>query len=195
MKKQVFISYKRDDLGIYFTKELMRQLENYEFEVWLDSSKIPYGDNWRDEIDEGIRESFAVIVVLTPLATLSQYVTYEWSYALGLRKRVIPLILQKLDSPHEIHPKLEPLNYINFTEGRKPFDELINRLNEIWSLISQDDVDNNNIPNPIFTKLNDLYDKLSRKPTSHEILEALRGSHLETDEFAILSGKDMKYPS
>ena len=42
------------------------------------------GSDWRQEIDRAIRDSFVLIVVVSPDSKASEYVTYEWAFALGL---------------------------------------------------------------------------------------------------------------
>jgi hypothetical protein len=191
LKKQVFISYKHDTLGVYFLKDLTRELEGNGFEVWSDRL-IEVGDKWRESIDIGIRESFAVIVVLTPEATFSQYITYEWSYAMGLGIPIIPLVLVQLEPKAEMHPKLEPLQYLNFTDGRQPYIELMQRLNAYHNDYTQ----LKQLPiastTPVYSFLQQLFDlHIGAKVRTPEILETLYTNHaLSLDEYKKLMALD-----
>jgi hypothetical protein len=193
IKKQVFISYKHDTLGVYFLKDLTRELQNSGFEVWSDRL-IEVGDKWRESIDTGIKESFVIIVVLTPEATFSQYITYEWSYAMGLGIPIIPLVLVQLEPNAEMHPKLEPLQYLNFTEGRQPYLELMQRLNSYHNDYTQ----TNQLPiapvRPIYSFLKQLFDiHVGAKVKTPEILEVLYNNHaLSLEEYKELMNLDSR---
>jgi HEAT repeat protein len=66
-------------------------------------------------------------VVMTPKAKESEYVTYEWAFAWGAGVRVIPILLK----PTELHPRLEALQYLDFTNRMaRPWDKLIEALQE-----------------------------------------------------------------
>lgn len=106
----VFISYKHEDLA--FAQELTLFAQRMGVPIWLDTNIQP-GEEWREAIDKAIAEAFAVVVIMTPEARLSEYITYEWAYAMGLRIPVIPVLLR----PTPLHPKLEVLQYIDFTRG------------------------------------------------------------------------------
>ncbi len=71
-----------------------RTLEEAGLQVWLDKSEILPGDNWADKLAEALRESEAMVVLLTPKALESSHVQWEISYALGAqtyRNRLIPV--------------------------------------------------------------------------------------------------------
>src|SRR6266567_3712535 len=98
--KQVFISYMHEDLD--FAENVIRRLERAGFSTWADE-RLRAGEDWRTMIDLAIKNSFALIVVMTPEAKASEYVTYEWAFAWGMSIRVIPLMLRKT----ALHPRLE----------------------------------------------------------------------------------------
>lgn len=123
----VFISCARVDSD--FALLLKNNLEQSGFHVWLDLDRLQPGFDWRQEIDNGIRMAFALIVVITPESKLSEYVTYEWAFALGVGVKVVPLLLE----PTSPHPRLEILQYIDFTNRTsRPWDKLVNRLKDIY---------------------------------------------------------------
>ena len=116
---QVFISYKREDVD--FAENVSSRLEREGFDVWADS-KIAAGEEWRNAIDVAIGNSVALIVIMTPEAKASEYVTYEWAFAWGIGIKVIPIMLR----PTTLHPRLEALQYLDFTNIKsRPWDKLI----------------------------------------------------------------------
>ncbi len=102
---QVFISYKRDEKSTSFVNHLRQQLERAGFDVWIDQSLLRPGQYWLQEIDNAIKASIVLIVVLTPDAHESLYVTYEWSFAFGRGMEVIPLLLEDT----KLHRRLEDI--------------------------------------------------------------------------------------
>jgi len=106
---QVFISYKHEQIEL--ARPLKSKLKEAGFDVWTDRD-ILAGTEWREKIDEEIRKSIALIVIMTPEAKASEYVTYEWAFAYGAGVRVIPLIYI---GPDELHPRLKTLQYIDYS--------------------------------------------------------------------------------
>jgi TIR domain-containing protein len=116
----VFISYDQSDSDFATVAKL--ELERAGYEVWLDRFRIRAGDDWRSEIDGGLASASALIAVMSPEAAMSQYVTYEWAFALGCGLTVIPLVLR----PAEMHPRLATLQYLDFSNPRtRPWSQLL----------------------------------------------------------------------
>jgi hypothetical protein len=122
-KNTVFISHDHDDAD--FAELLKLKLEKEGIDSWLDTERLKIGQDWREEIDQGIEESIAVIAVMTPEARKSEYVTYEWAFAWGKGKKIFPIMLKMT----QLHPRLESLQYLNFTNhSTRPWDELIDSI-------------------------------------------------------------------
>ncbi len=127
MGQHVFISYKHEEKA--FADMLVHQLKTAGFDIWLDDERLRAGENWREAINFAIQDSFALIFIITPEAKLSEFVTYEWAYAQGAGVKVIPVMLHPTPN---LHPQLELLQYLDFTDqARPPWDKLIRRLYEI----------------------------------------------------------------
>jgi hypothetical protein len=86
--KSIFLSYSSRDY--FFAEMLAIKLVEAGFNIWRDQGSIRAGDDWRQTIEEGIRDCFAVVVALSSNSAESAYVTYEWAYATGMGKPVIP---------------------------------------------------------------------------------------------------------
>ena len=122
----IFLSYSSRDY--FFAEMLGIKLTEHGFTIWRDLGSIRAGDDWRRTIEEGIKGSVAVIIALSTNSSESAYVTYEWAYAMGMEKPIIPVKLSEC----RIHPKLEPTQYIDFSYPRAlPWDELLKRLKDI----------------------------------------------------------------
>lgn len=104
---QVFISYSRKD--ITFVDRLAADLKNAGIDVWYDVSGIAGGDRWRMEIENALRSSQYVIVVLSPDAIASEWVEREFLFSSNLKRKIIPL----MHRPCELPLNYVDLNYID----------------------------------------------------------------------------------
>ena len=121
--KIVFISHSHEDAD--FAELLKLQLEKNNIYGWVDSEKLIIGQDWRQEIDDGISNSVALIVIMTPEAKKSEYVTYEWAYAWGKQIPIFPIMLKQTP----LHPRLESLQYLDFTNrSTRPWQKLLESL-------------------------------------------------------------------
>jgi CheY-like chemotaxis protein len=122
---KVFVSYDSDNDD--FAQLLRLTLEKENIEVWKDTHQIFAGTEWRNEIDQGILNCDAIIVLLNGDSCKSQYVTYEWAFALGNGKIVIPILTEDC----ETHPRINVLHHLNFKKPNRPWEKLVERLKTI----------------------------------------------------------------
>lgn len=97
MQGHVFISYSRKDKKD--ARRLRDDLEGSGIPVWIDEDDIHPGIDFETEIDRGITNASAILVLLTPISVLSQPVKSEYSYGLNRLIPVVPLIFQHCEMP------------------------------------------------------------------------------------------------
>ena len=120
------MSYSREDH--FFAELAVLKLREQGIVLWRDQGQLRAGTDWRLGIEEGIAESLAVLVALSSHSAESAYVTYEWAYALGKGKPVIPIRLGEC----RVHPKLETVQHLDFTvRGALPWESLVERIQGI----------------------------------------------------------------
>ncbi len=130
LRYDVFISYKHDPdafLDMFFAI-LKRTFQDDTINYWYDQD-IKAGTEWRVEIDNAIRAARMVLVIITPEAVLSQYMTYEWCYALGLGKPIIPVLLKGKED--DVHIKLREFQHLDFRFAGQPWDKLSQRVKDL----------------------------------------------------------------
>jgi predicted RNA-binding protein with PIN domain len=91
---KVFISYSSKDETL--ATRIVASLEAAGLDAWYSKREIMPGDNWAEKIANGLRESNAMVVLVTPDALESDAVQSSISYALSERafsKRLIPVIV------------------------------------------------------------------------------------------------------
>lgn len=120
-----FISHSRFDGD--FAELLQLRLEKEGYSAWIDTDRLVPGVDWRQEIDDAIKSAPAVVAVMSPEARESEYVTYEWAFAWGCAKPIIPLMLRQTP----LHPRLATLQFLDFSNRiARPWSALIAALGE-----------------------------------------------------------------
>lgn len=124
----IFISYNQSDAD--FAAVLSIHIEKAGVDTWMDKSRLRPGQDWSVEIDEAILNSHALVLVISPEAKASEYVTYEWSFALGAGVPVIPVLYKET----ALHPRLARVHYLKFTDTTvRPWEKLIETVQEAVS--------------------------------------------------------------
>lgn len=91
---KVFISHAYTDTPL--VKKVVAGLERAGLEVWDATREILPGDNWADKVARALKESEAMVVLLTPDALRSSWIHWEIQYALGkqsYRNHLIPVLV------------------------------------------------------------------------------------------------------
>jgi len=109
--QKLFISYSRKDMD--FARKLAKSLEKVGYDVWWDITDLRGGDDWVRTIPTAIAESQHMLVVLSPNSVQSEWVQKEYTQALTLRKKIIPILL----APTSVPFALNTINYVNFSLG------------------------------------------------------------------------------
>jgi WD40 repeat protein len=103
-----FISYSHRDSD--FVHELKDALEAAGHVVWIDADDIPAGAPWRRELGSGIEAADSFVFVLSPDSLASEECAVELRRARELGKRMIPVLLRRVDA---IPPGLAEVQYVD----------------------------------------------------------------------------------
>jgi MFS family permease len=125
MNQKIFVSYSRREIG--FVDDLVRNLEEKKYQVWLDYRSLVPGSPWEGQIYKGIDEADVILLVVSKSALASENVEVEWRAVLKKNKRIILLIFEAVDLPTE----LESYEWVDFRGNYKTgLDELLSQLRE-----------------------------------------------------------------
>jgi len=129
-----FISYSRKNSADVEKLELKMQEEGIL--VWTDR-RIEAGEEWRKMIDLAIEDSIGVILIVSEYSIKSKYVDYEWSYAMGKGKKIIPVAIDVTsESDDDVHPKLSPIQWIKVLNDPLGWqDELVDKLKHLAGVV------------------------------------------------------------
>jgi Tol biopolymer transport system component len=105
---QVFVSYSRKDVDI--VRQLAKDLEKADFDVWWDISDLKGGAAWARTIQAAIEESEYYVIVLSPNSVKSEWVTKEYIFAIKQGIKIIPVLYDTCKVPLA----LVNIQYIDF---------------------------------------------------------------------------------
>jgi hypothetical protein len=125
----IFVSYSHNDWRE--ADQIIDVIrENFdEYRVWIDNDNLLPGENWKEAIDNAIRQSFALVLIMSSQSEKSKYVIYEWAFASGFDIEVIPVLIE---SDLELHPKLKDKQHIDFSERDTSWDEKLIAILKKW---------------------------------------------------------------
>ena len=89
---QIFLSYSHKDKQ--WVDIFVRKLKSAGVNIWFDENEIKPGDTWREKLEEGLRLSDSIIMILSPESVSSSNLSFELGAALGMGKK--PVYLRKV---------------------------------------------------------------------------------------------------
>ncbi|MCC7180961.1 MAG: toll/interleukin-1 receptor domain-containing protein, partial [Acidobacteria bacterium] len=143
MAKDVFLCHTGADKD--WVEALAKRLEeetvdNRQIAVWFDKWDIDGGENILDKIEEGLKSSRFVGVVLSPAMTRAEWPRLEWQSQVyedpaGRKARILPILRHQFDpvtgEPIEIPLPLRILKRYDFTNPKRfeaEFRDLLRRI-------------------------------------------------------------------
>ncbi len=124
---QIFMSYARPDQE--FARRLATLLTESGFKVWIDFENVYPGENLFKAVGEALETSQAMVVVISPEAIKSSYLTAEIGFGISsvsYKDRLFPVMVEPTD---EIPPVLKKLNLISaHGDASLACQEIVHRL-------------------------------------------------------------------
>jgi formylglycine-generating enzyme required for sulfatase activity len=128
----VFLSYSSVDQ--HWARRLKKALERRGLTVWLDQDEIPPGALFVEALEQGLRESKAVALIVSPESLASGWVKEEYSRAVALARSphaALPLIPILLRDVKELPGFLANRNFVDFRDNDS-FDPSVELL--VWGI-------------------------------------------------------------
>ena len=162
----IFISYSRKDID--FAGKIVQALAEENLDTWIDWKSIPKGEEWEQEIYDGIEAADAFLFLISPDSVRSEMCNKEIAHAVNNGKRILPILIQ--DTGTEIIPKdVSKINWIFFRDGQDNFEKAIDEIRET---------------------VNTDYDWL--KFHTELLVKARRWEHRNFERSLLLRGKDLE---
>lgn len=93
-KSEVFISYDREDRR--WVREFVKGLTGQGLNVWMDEKRIALGEPVAEKLEEALRSSDSLVLVLSPNSIESPTTYFELGAALGMGKRLIAIVSREV---------------------------------------------------------------------------------------------------
>ncbi len=120
-----FISYSRIDS--VFAHDLVNKLTESGIDIWMDTRDIDAGRVWDSALEDALRVSAGLIVVLTPASVDSPFVKKEIIFAQNNGKEIYPVLAEHCELPLLLADR----QYADFTEDdRLGFTQLTTALKQ-----------------------------------------------------------------
>jgi len=133
---QVFLAYAEENRDS--AEQIRKLLRRQGFTVWISAADIPAGANFQTIIEEGIEEADNIVYLMSPAAIRSPFCQHEIEYALRLRKRVIPILIEAI-ALEQIPLSLRNLQHIDLTDQGLDADNF-DGLNPLIKILKQDEI-------------------------------------------------------
>jgi hypothetical protein len=91
----VFISYSTKDKN--WALKFANELEANGVHAWIDQTEIKLGDRVNEKLEEALRESKVIAVLVTPDYLANPSSAFELGAAVGGNKKIIPIIPQDIE--------------------------------------------------------------------------------------------------
>jgi hypothetical protein len=86
----IFVSYSHKHTD--WVRSFVEALERHNLKVWFDEKAILPGEFFVEKLEEGLRNSEAVVYIVTPEAVNSKWALIELGAALGGEKTLVPIV-------------------------------------------------------------------------------------------------------
>lgn len=113
---RVFLSYAHEDRD--WVAEFAHSLSEEGVTGWFDASDILPGDRWQDRIEEALRASRTLVVVLSAHSVESPWTLFELGAAVADRKQIIPVLADEME-PWQIPALLRKFQFLREPSARQ----------------------------------------------------------------------------
>jgi hypothetical protein len=118
---QIFLSYSRKDSEQM--RQVLRLLEGAGLSAWTDEGLEPGTPHWQWAIENAIQSTQCTVVLLSPDAKQSRWVSIEVNYAQELGRRIFPLLV----SGSKLESVLFSLFDAQYLDARQDLAEAVSR--------------------------------------------------------------------
>ena len=94
-KYEVFLSYSHKDRP--WVSDFVSALRDAGIQAWFDVYDLAPGERWQEHIQEALRQSTTLVVILSPDSVVSPWTFFELGAAFADQKRIIPVLTRDMD--------------------------------------------------------------------------------------------------
>ncbi|MCF2150246.1 TIR domain-containing protein [Desmonostoc muscorum LEGE 12446] len=104
-----------------FARKLNDALQTQGKTTWFDQESIAFGDEFQQEIYQGIENSHNFLFVISPSSINSPDCNTQVQYAMNLNKRMVSVLYREVSRIGDLHPAVASAQLIDFRKHRGEF--------------------------------------------------------------------------
>jgi hypothetical protein len=109
--KRIFISHASEDKRL--ARMIAGILRRQGWEPWIDESSIVGGSSWAASIQQALKASSVVVLLITANSVAKEWVLDEIVSARNLRVPIVPAVLEDVRLPDELRFMLQRTQFVN----------------------------------------------------------------------------------
>ena len=123
---KVFISHSHKDKWI--AEQVAERIESVGINVFLDTKQVRYGDRIQQTVNDNLKDSDDVVIIVTPSAKTSEWIPFEVGVASGLGKNIVPILhyIEKNEVPEILQDRAR----LDLNELDSYVNQLVERMHE-----------------------------------------------------------------
>jgi hypothetical protein len=118
----IFISYAREDRD--YIDQLFSRLRQHSVDAWYDR-ELKIGDDWTEVIEAKLKESQAILVILSTASIRAVGVKREVQKAQSLKKRILPILIGDLKES-QVPIWIIDKQYADARNNKDPIPQILN---------------------------------------------------------------------
>ncbi|GAA4963626.1 TIR domain-containing protein [Kineococcus glutinatus] len=116
--RRIFISHASEDRRL--ARSVAASLQRQGWQPWLDERSIVGGASWAASIQQALRSSSAVVLLVTARSVSKEWVLDEITAARNLRVPIIPAVVDHVRLPDELHFVLQRSQFVDISALTSP---------------------------------------------------------------------------
>ena len=108
----IFLSYSNKDKP--WVAEFVSALKEAGVKTWFDVHELAPGERWDEKIQQALRESSIIVVILSENSVDSPWIFFELGAAIADKKRIIPVLFGDIE-PQRIPLLLRRFQFLKET--------------------------------------------------------------------------------
>lgn len=124
--KHLFLSYSRRQF--YFAEAVVFGLQEAGIDVWFDVQQLGPGEQWREQIAQGLDGASGVVMVASEAAIASKYVRGEWEPMIDTGRSVYVVLFEACELPPKLRDNAAAIIDMrgNFGPGLRKLKRAVN---------------------------------------------------------------------
>lgn len=166
--KYIFISYSRKNKRI--VNKVVSQLKKTGFSVWIDTSGIESGEQFKQKIVDAIEGCEVFLYFASKESNSSPWTAKEIGIATSLKKRIIPIRLDNSPFNKEVLFDIVNINYIDLSDIKSRSNNIAILISSLTSLcLITEKGEPENIQDNNISIVRNQYDKFKTKILHHKL--------------------------